>query len=154
MAKIFYLHEIVKFAIEREQQSFDLYTKLANLDAMAKEKDLFAKLAQEEKKHKIFYEQMMTTIKNEQSPKVHEDDEYDAYMKELIDSERRTQQLENITTMSRFDILAYAIAREKDSILFYVGLKNCVPEKAREHVDTIIKEEMRHVAILTKVQSA
>lgn len=49
------------------------------------------------------------------------------------------------------DILKMAIGVERDSIAFYVGLKESVSHAAgKDKVDAIIKEEMQHVAILKK----
>ncbi len=49
------------------------------------------------------------------------------------------------------DVLKTAIGLEKDSIAFYVGLKECVPRKtAKEKIEAIIKEEMGHIAILNQ----
>ena len=47
------------------------------------------------------------------------------------------------------DILRIAIGLEKDSIVFYLGMKDLVPRNAgKEKVESIIKEEMRHVTML------
>jgi rubrerythrin len=47
------------------------------------------------------------------------------------------------------DIFKYAIEAEKNSIIFYLGLKNFVPAKAgKDKVEEIIKEEMNHIAEL------
>ncbi len=49
------------------------------------------------------------------------------------------------------DALKTAIGLEKDSIAFYVGLKECVPSKAgKEKVQAIIKEELGHIAVLNQ----
>jgi rubrerythrin len=49
------------------------------------------------------------------------------------------------------DILKYAIEAEKDSIIFYLGLKNFVPAGAgKDKVDEIIEEEMGHIAELSQ----
>lgn len=49
------------------------------------------------------------------------------------------------------DIVKLAIEAEKDSVVFYVGLKNFVPAKAgKDKVDEIIKEEMEHIAELSQ----
>ncbi len=46
-------------------------------------------------------------------------------------------------------ILQIALIAEKNSICFYIGLKNLVRSDAgKEQVDKIIKEEMGHIAIL------
>jgi len=49
------------------------------------------------------------------------------------------------------DVLKMAMRAEKDSIAFYVGLKESVPQKAgKDKVEAIIKEEMGHMAILNE----
>ena len=53
------------------------------------------------------------------------------------------------------DILKMAIEVEKDSIVFYVGLKDFVPVKAgKDKVEDIIKEELGHVAELSEKLAA
>ena len=54
MTKILYLSEIVKFAIEKEEQSYALYEKLHNKVSDAKAKDLFRTLMEQELQHKAF----------------------------------------------------------------------------------------------------
>jgi rubrerythrin len=52
---------------------------------------------------------------------------------------------------SDVDILRRCIEKEKDSIVFYSGLKDFVPTRAgKEKIDDIIKEEMRHIRILNR----
>jgi hypothetical protein len=47
------------------------------------------------------------------------------------------------------DIIRRAVEKEKDSIVFYHGLKEFVPAGAdKDKIDDIIKEEMRHIVIL------
>jgi len=49
------------------------------------------------------------------------------------------------------DIFSTAIQAEKESIVFYVGMKDLVPEKlGKSRLDAIIKEEMNHIRILTR----
>jgi len=53
------------------------------------------------------------------------------------------------------DILKIAIGLEKDSIAFYVGLKEAVSRKAgKDKVEAIIKEEMVHITTLNKKMKA
>ena len=45
------------------------------------------------------------------------------------------------------EVLQTAIGLEKDSIIFYVGIEELVPEKlGKDKVNDIIKEEMRQEA--------
>ena len=49
------------------------------------------------------------------------------------------------------DVLKMAIGVERDSIAFYVGLKEAVSRKAgKDKVDAIIKEEMGHIVTLNE----
>jgi rubrerythrin len=49
------------------------------------------------------------------------------------------------------DLLKMAIGLEKDSIVFYVGLKESVSRKAgKDKVESIIKEEIGHIATLNQ----
>ena len=49
------------------------------------------------------------------------------------------------------EILQTAIGLEKDSIVFYLGIKEMVPERlGRDRIDGIIKEEMGHITVLNK----
>ena len=89
MAKIFYLSEIVKFAIEKEQESFDFYKALAEKEENAEIKSVFETLKLEEQQHEAFYKGMLNTVTEEQTPRVHEDEEYAVYMQTLIDASRQ-----------------------------------------------------------------
>ena len=148
MTKLFYLSEIVSFAIEKEKESEALYKALSDKANTKDIKDLFHQLMLEEVQHENFYTKLLSTTPKEQTPGVKEDTEYEAYMQELIQASRSTPSLdlENITDMKI--ALDYAVAREKDSVLFYVGLKNYLPTHEKEKIDTIIKEEAKHVAKL------
>jgi len=47
-------------------------------------------------------------------------------------------------------IFTQAIGREKESVVFYVGLKEMVPGDAgQDKIDRIIREEMSHIGILS-----
>lgn len=71
------------------------------------------------------------------------------YLKSLADI--RVFYKKEINTDSMPDILKAAIDAEKDSIVFYLGMKDMVPEKlGKNRVDAIIKEEMGHVRLLSR----
>lgn len=51
----------------------------------------------------------------------------------------------------RAQVLKRAVEKEKDSIVFYEGLKGFTADRdGRDQIDDIIREEMRHVLILTR----
>ncbi len=151
MATLLYMNEVVNFAIEREIESYALYKELADKVEDTDAKNLFRVLMEEEQSHKIFYTTFLSTIEAKQTPGVTEDDEYAAYMKTLIESQRTIKE-PNIDLANIPDVLDFAIAREKDAVLFYVGLENFVPDDDKSTVKTIIKEEGTHIVKLTNLK--
>jgi rubrerythrin len=145
MTKIFYLSEILKFAIEKEKESEALYKALSGKVSVKEMKDLFHQLMLEEVQHEDFYTKLLAATPKEQTPRVKEDAEYEAYMQEMIRESRFTPplNLEKLTDMKV--AIDYGIAREKESVLFYVGLKNYLPSHEEEKIDVIIKEETQHM---------
>ena len=65
----------------------------------------------------------------------------------------KTDAAEQLTVgETAWDILRTAIGFEKDSIVFYTGLKECVSRKAgKEKVEAIIAEEMGHISTITRM---
>lgn len=143
MAKVFNLDEIFKFAIEKEIQSFNLYKKMAELASDQKIKKIFIELMEQEQGHKDFFSKMLGDVEKETENLANE--EYYDYIQELIDASRTISQPEKLNYKNISDILNYAIDREKDSILFYSGLKNLVGKAAHNHIDNIINEEGKHI---------
>jgi rubrerythrin len=48
------------------------------------------------------------------------------------------------------DVLKIALDKEKDSIVFYLGLRDYVPVQAgRDTVDVVLRQELEHVNVLT-----
>lgn len=148
MSKLFYLSEIINFAIEKEKESAALYEKLANIVSDQKIKELFESMLQDEKEHANFYAQLLNDAPKEQTAGVKEDSEYEAYMQALITASRSTSPVNTIDLKDINTILNYAADREKDSILFYVGLKNHVPTSSHNKIEIIIQEEAKHLTKL------
>ena len=151
MGTLFYISEIVTFAVEREQESYEMYKGLAEKVEDQEAKKVFTTLMEEEQKHKIYYSELLSGVEERRTPGVHADDEYDDYMRTLIDSQRTIKAPP--TTLDKLqEILDFAIAREKDAVLFYTGLENYVPEENRATVRDIIKEEAQHIVKLSKLK--
>jgi rubrerythrin len=51
--------------------------------------------------------------------------------------------------------LRIAIGLEKDSVVFYVAIRDAVPQSlGKEKVEGIIKEEMDHIILLSRMLSS
>ena len=72
-----------------------------------------------------------------------------SYLKALADT--RIFFEKEIDTNSLQAILKAAILAEKDSIVFYLGMKDLVPNGlGQSRLDSIIKEEMSHINLLSR----
>ena len=148
MGTLFHLSEILKFAIEKEEEAERLYENLSSEAATSELQIFFAGLAQEEEGHKKFYESMMqATAKWSQSE---DTEEYESYMRELIKISRTAIAPTDFSNARL--VLDYAIAREKDSVLLYAGLINYVPPADRKGIYAIVQEEVKHAAMLTRIK--
>lgn len=71
-----------------------------------------------------------------------------AYLKALADTRIFFKKEMDASSMEA--ILKAAILAEKDSIVFYLGMKDLVPESlGQSRLDDIIKEEMSHIKLLS-----
>ncbi len=89
------------------------------------------------------------TGKEKESTVFDPEDESVLYLRSLADT--RVFFEKDIDTSSMEEILKEAIVAEKDSIVFYLGMKDLVPEKlGKSRIDAVIKEEMQHITLLSK----
>lgn len=153
MSKLLYLSEILDFAIARERESQELYARLAQQVADQELQQLFQRLVDEEQKHEAYYTEMRAVIKEEHTPGVHTGEDYSAYVRELIAAGRQIKPLAAEQLADVHAALDYAIAREKDSVLFYVAMKEYLEPEQRAKVEVIIHEEERHATILSEVKA-
>lgn len=147
--------EVFEMAIQIEANGAKFYRRAAELQKDQADKDFLETIAHMEDRHKIKFEKMKTQISDlEKSPTVFDpNDELYQYLKAMADSHGGegnpdvANQMTGNETMTQ--IVATAIGLEKESILFYIGLKDFVPPKlGRDKIDEIIEEEKKHVAQL------
>jgi hypothetical protein len=104
-----------------------------------------------EDQHEKVFQSMRTEISaDEKAPTVFDPNgEAALYLRALADI--RVFFEKSIDTSSLTAILKNAIEAEKDSIVFYLGMKSSVPESmGRGRLDEIIKEEMGHIRLLSQ----
>lgn len=160
MAIGFNADEVFEMAVRIEENGAAFYLKAADLNPDPKNRKFLENLAAMEKGHKkVFSEMRKTLVDKEKAGKIFDpNDELSLYLASLADSiggEGSPAAADALTgSESLAEILNIAIGLEKDSILFYLGLKDMVPEKqGRGRIDDIIKQERQHVAQLKSVLS-
>ncbi len=156
MAYDFNAQEVFDMAIRIEENGAAFYRKAADLQKDDSDKKFLETLARMEDRHKAGFEEMKQHISDlEKSQTVFDpNEELFLYLKAMADSHGGegdpdiADQLTGKETMK--EIITTAIGLEKESILFYVGLKDMVPPKlGREKINKIIDEEKKHVVQLS-----
>lgn len=156
MGNIFAASEIVELGIQIEKNGLDFYNTLWKQTKNEKAADVFKYLAGEEEKHiKVFQEILEKTQKYE-PPKIYAD-EYTSYMSALASDYIFTQKdkgrLEAQKMKSDKEAIDTGIKFEKDSIIFYEGIKKAVPDYDHRIIDELIAQEQDHLKQLIDLKN-
>lgn len=153
---VFEPSEIFQFAIRIEENGEKFYREMALKLDNKEVKELFSALADEEVKHKLTYEGMVSNIEKYE-PFESYPGEYFAYLRAYADNHiftPNTLKQEMAKIKDAASALKFAIARELDSILYYQEVKKLLPENQRTIIDKIIDEERRHFVKLSSCKQS
>lgn len=149
MTNEFNADDIFEMAVKIEQNGAVFYRDAAKQIEGEKNKEFLLELAGMEDAHEKIFASLKQELKSlEKAPTAFDPlDENILYLKAFADS--RVFFKKEKPDSSFKSILSCAIQTEKDSIVFYLGIKELVPEKlGRSRIDAIIKEEMSHIRLL------
>jgi rubrerythrin len=156
MGNIFAGSEIVELGIEIEKNGRDFYNSFSAPSVDPKIQELFKFLAGEEEKHIDVFKKILASLASYGSPEPSPGD-YLAYMRALASEQVFTQKDKGkeiaAGVRSQKEALDLAIGFEKDSIIFYEGLKKSVPENEHKTVEQLIAQEQGHLRQLTELKS-
>ncbi len=156
MAYNYNAEEVFEMAIQIEANGAAFYRQAAALRKEKSDKDFLETIARMEDRHKEGFEKMKTSVSDiEKTQTVFDpNEEMYLYLKAMADAHGgegdpdAAARLTGNETMAQ--IVETAIGLEKESILFYIGLKDIVPpELGQEKIDAIIEDEKKHVAQLS-----
>jgi len=159
MAYNFNADEILRIAEQIERNGADFYDRLASKTTDREMNRFFQDLASMEREHEKAFSSMRSNLSDqERAPVIFDpEDESAQYLQALagvsvIDDKagEAFALAEGASgTEGTSKALRAAIDLEKDSVVFYLGLKELVPAHlGKDHVDDIIKEEMSHIRLL------
>jgi rubrerythrin len=151
----FSIDEILEQAIQIETLGHQFYTEMA--DKFMKDEELrklFLALAEKEIEHKNYYVCMKDMV-DRSEPEALDWEEVSHYMRAFVESEFFLGNKKSLTGMDKINTVAeavkYAIGFEKDTLLYFLGLRDVAPQKAA--VDSIIDEERCHIRWLSRFNS-
>lgn len=156
MSITFSADEVFEIAEQIERNGQKFYSKAADIVDQDSAQQLLLKLAKWEVRHEELFAEMREALKGSEKPDLvyDPDDQGVLYLRSMADGEvfnlraDLSKRLEGGESLE--DIFGIALEAEKNSVLYYVGMKAVVPEKlGQEKIDGIIQEEMNHITILT-----
>ena len=152
--------EIFEMAEQIERNGARFYREIAERNPKGDVRNLFLNFAEMEEEHEKVFISMRKELsdKDKKSTIFDPEGESAQYLRALVDLRvfdgnadegfAFSEDLAEEEQMKR--ALRAAIDLEKESIVFYEGMKEFVPESlGKEKIDDIIKEEMKHIRILT-----
>ncbi|MFC1795127.1 ferritin family protein [Planctomycetota bacterium] len=155
MVMPFNADEVFEMAEQIERNGGKFYRAAA--EKFPAVRDLLLTLAAMEDKHEQTFADMRAALsgKELQETVFDPDGQAQMYLRVMADGhvfDVKSDPAELLATKNTpEDVLKMAIGLERDSIAFYVGLKEAVSNKAgKDKVEDIIKEEMGHIVTLNQ----
>ncbi len=153
--------EIFEMAEEIERNGAKFYRQAAENALEEKTKKMLLDMAVMEDGHlKTFREMRKELGPREKEEMVFDpDNEAAMYLQTMADGRgyegKKSVTMELTGNETIQEVLGIAIDAEKNSVVFYTGLKDLVPVRAgKDKVEAIIKEELGHIATLRKELAA
>ncbi|MCX5711073.1 MAG: ferritin family protein [Candidatus Omnitrophica bacterium] len=154
MGNIFSASEILEIGVQIEINGKDFYETIAAKTKSRAAKEIFVFLAGEEQRHIKVFEGMLASI-GKSVPAESYPEEYAAYMKELASEHIFTRKDKGgeiaKAIKSDKEAVEKGIGFEKDSIIFYEGMKKAIPAYDQKPVDGLIEQEKLHLLKLTEL---
>jgi rubrerythrin len=142
--------EVFEIAEQIERNGAKFYRIVADKVPDLSKKELLTNLANMEDEHERTFKDLRSQLTTDEKIQTTFDPEGESerYLRALADT--RVFYEKEVDTTSVEEILKTAITAEKDSIVFYLGMKEVVPgHLGKEKLDDIIKEEMSHISLLS-----
>lgn len=160
MAYDFNIDQVLEIAEQIERNGIKFYERMAGEIGDTSLKSLLSELAEMEREHEKIFHAMKDDLSKREKESTIFDPEGEAvlYLHALADlrvfdreAEKAFDIPEGMPEKEKTEkIFREAVRREKESIIFYTGMKELVGERlGRDKMDLIIKEEMKHVRLLT-----
>ena len=155
MGNIFAGSEIIEIGIQIEKNGKDFYTTLVKKSKDKKAKKIFDYLAAEEYKHIAIFQDLLETVRKYEPSEAYPGEYFD-YMNALASEHMCTKQnqgeLAAKKTGNDKEAVDIGIGFEKESILFYEGMKKVVPETDQTVVNALIEQEQTHLNKLNELK--
>ncbi len=149
--------EVIEMAVQTERGGKLYYETVAAASGDEKLKGLFGWLAEQEEHHIRVFEDIGRTMPARPEDLPYNWDEAVLYLKAITDSRYFLGSPDKALALARTAVttdeaLAHAIGFEKETLLFYLEIREMVKADARSAVEKLIAQEKDHVRQLTEIR--
>ncbi len=148
MSAIFNVSEILRAAILIEENGYKFYSQVANESRFYELKEFAKFLASEEKSHIETFKKIFENLPKYEIQEAYPG-EYGLYLKALADDHVFTYSKDPVKLAREFktsgEIVDFGIVIEKDSIIFYEGLRETILKNELPAITEVIKQERNHL---------
>ncbi len=149
------INEILEMSVQTERLGQQFYTTMAEkFKSDGGLNKLFTTLAAKEKVHEKTFTELKDMVSKHGPEPVNWEDVTD-YMRAFVESEFFLGRGKALPSMDRVksvrDAVHFALGFEKETLLYFVGLRTVVKEK--EVVDEVINEERSHIMWLERFRN-
>jgi rubrerythrin len=142
--------DVFAMAQQMEINGEKFYRKAAESVREQANKDLLIRLADMEVNHSRIFKALRSELSAKEKETTVFDPKGEAalYLRALADTRVFFEKEMDVSSLEK--IFKAALEAEKDSIVFYLGMKDSVPDNlGGSKIDMIIKEEMSHVRLIS-----
>ena len=149
--------ELIEIAIGIEKNGARFYDSLTDSTKNLGGQGTYKYLADQEREHAAIFQKMLGSVSEYKPPETYTD-QYNLYLKALVDSlvfiddKVVLKMARNVN--SDAEAIQIGVGAEKDSILFYVEVRDLVRRSERKVVSKIIEEERSHLRQLTEIKKS
>jgi rubrerythrin len=151
----FSINEIIELAVEIEKSGYAFYdSALKRKDLDSKGCELLSKLRDQERQHEITFTKLHSEEDLELLNLGNEQETVNDYLRAIINYRIFNTPSAAIKTVEdakdEMELIESAINFEKDTLLYFQGIKDIIRDsKAKEVLEKIIKEEISHILWLS-----
>jgi rubrerythrin len=145
--------EVVQLAVNTEKNGKEFYDNAAKKTKSAELKKMFDFLAMQEDHHRMIFESLRGKTERLMEPADME--EIEGYLNAIVESEFFLGGDKALSKATKSDspreLLSFALQFEKDTLLFFAEISELAEGRTKEVLGEIIKEEKKHVKIITEL---
>lgn len=156
MAGIFSGSEIAQLGIQIEKNGRDFYNAMARKVKNPSASEILKFLSGEEERHISVFQKILDSVEKYEPAEVYPG-EYFAYMNALAGEYVFTQENKGEEAAGAIasdkEAVETGIRAEKDSIIFYEGMKRVIPKKDLGIINELISQEQGHLRQLIELKA-